>query len=84
MHVSCATLTGEGIFELAGIVSPPVLSVCNSTSLLKICVSFGFKTYQLWQRDIQKENIKHAKGNECSQYKIIAAIFSSSLSPCFN
>jgi hypothetical protein len=28
------------------------------------------------------ENIKHAKGNECSQYKSVAAIFSSGLPIC--
>ncbi len=28
------------------------------------------------------ENIKHAKGNECSQYKSAAAIFSSGLPIC--
>ncbi len=30
----------------------------------------------------KKENIKKAKGNECSQYKRAAAIFSSSLPIC--
>ncbi len=30
----------------------------------------------------KKENIKQAKGNECSQYKRAAAIFSSSLPIC--
>jgi hypothetical protein len=50
--------------------------------LLSICVSFGwvsFKTHQLWQLDIHLENMKQAKGNECSQYRSTAAIFSSSL-----
>ncbi len=31
---------------------------------------------------IYMENIKQAKGNKCSQYKSIAAIFSSSLHIC--
>jgi hypothetical protein len=46
--------------------------------LVAICVSFGWvscKTYQLWQLEIQMENIKQAKGNECSQYK-------STVCPC--
>ncbi len=30
----------------------------------------------------KRENIKRAKGNECSQYKSTAAIFSSSLPIC--
>jgi len=50
--------------------------------IVSICVSFGwvsFKTHHLWQLDIQKENIKQAKGTECSQYRSTAAIFSSSL-----
>jgi hypothetical protein len=29
--------------------------------------------------EIKRENIKQGKGNECSQYKSTAAIFSSSL-----
>ncbi len=31
---------------------------------------------------VSPENIKQAKGNECSQYKSTAAIFSSSLPIC--
>ncbi len=50
--------------------------------LVSICVSFGwisFKTHQLCQLDNPKENIKQAKGNECSQHRSTDAIFSSSL-----
>ncbi len=48
--------------------------------LVSICVSFSwvsFKTHQLWGPDIQKENIKQAKGNDWSHYKSTAANFSS-------
>jgi hypothetical protein len=53
-------------------------------SLWPIITYVGFKFFMLFKKNswFLPENIKQAKGNECSQYKRTAAIFSSSLPIC--